>query len=121
VLAHKSIKSNEIAYKCGRLFIRKKARLAKEGGLLLKLRVLQVRRDWIKKERIRYFDKLQVGKFTRKIDKALLKEHITQIYNALTREEAGILLRLRTNHTPLNNNLARIRAEESAACTCGAT
>jgi hypothetical protein len=90
-------------------------------GLLLKSRALQVGRDRIQKERTRRFDKLQPGKFTRKIDKALPKEHMTQIYNALTRDEAGILSRLRTNHTLLNDNLARIRAEESAACTCGAT
>ena len=59
-----------------------------------------------------------MGKFTCKIDKALLNEHITKVYNSLSKEEARILLQLRTNHTLLNSNLARIRAEESANCTC---
>jgi hypothetical protein len=68
---------------------------------------------------VRRFDKLQAGKFTRKIDKALPNEHMTHVYDALNREEAGILSQLRTGHTPLNYNLARIGAEESANCTCG--
>jgi len=85
----------------------------------LKSRALQLSRDWIKAERVRRFDKLQVGKFTCKIDKALPNEHMTKVYNSLSREEAGILSQLRTDHTPLNSNLARIGAEESANCTCG--
>jgi hypothetical protein len=44
---------------------------------------------------------------------------MTKVYNSLSREEAGILSQLRTDHTPLNSNLARIGAEESANCTCG--
>jgi hypothetical protein len=55
------------------------------------------------------------------IDKALPREHMTQVYNILTREEAGILSQLKTKHTPLNNYLARIGVEESTACTCGAS
>jgi hypothetical protein len=85
----------------------------------LKSKALQLSREWIEAERVRRFDKLQVGKFTRKIDKALLNEHMTKVYNSLSREEAGILSQLRTDHTPLNSNLARIGAEESANCTCG--
>ena len=85
----------------------------------MKSRALQLSRDWIKAERVRRFDKLQVGKFTRKIDKALPNEHMTKVYNSLSREEAGILSQLRTDHTPLNSNLARIGAEESANCICG--
>jgi hypothetical protein len=97
----------------------KKARLAEERGPRLKSRALQLSRDWIKAERVRHFDKLQVGKFTCKIDKALPNEHMTKVYNSLSREEAGILSQLRTDHTLLNSNLAYIGAEESANCTCG--
>jgi hypothetical protein len=61
----------------------KKAKLAGEEGLCLKLRVLQIGRDWIKSERVRRFDKLQVGKFTRTMDKALPKEHMLLVYKAL--------------------------------------
>jgi len=43
---------------------------------------------------------------------------MTQVYNTLNREEAGILSQLRTGHTPLNDNLARIRVENSAMCIC---
>jgi hypothetical protein len=45
---------------------------------------------------------------------------MTQVYNSLSKEDAGILSQLRTEHTPLNDNLACIGAEESAACACGA-
>ena len=43
---------------------------------------------------------------------------MTLVYNALHREEAGILSQLRTGHTSLNSSLARIGAEESASCAC---
>ena len=49
----------------------------------MKSRALQIGRDWIKSERVRRFDKLQVGKFTCTIDKGLPKEHMTPVYNAL--------------------------------------
>src|SRR6202035_1286767 len=91
VPAHQGIEGNEIAHKCAQLATRKKAKLTGEGGPMLKSRALQIGRDWIKAERIRYFDKLQVGKFTCTIDKALPREHMTQVYNIFTREEAGIL------------------------------
>ena len=119
VPGHEGIEGNEIAHNCARLATRKRARLAEEGGPRLKSRALQLSRDWIKAERVRRFDKLQVGKFTRKIDKALPNEHMTKVYNSLSREEAGILSQLRTDHTPLNSNLARIGAKESANCICG--
>jgi len=118
VPGHKGIEGNEIAHQCARLATRKEARLAGEEGPQLKSRALQLSREWIKSERIKRFDKLQVGKFTRKIDKALPKEHMTQVYNTLNREEAGILSQLRTGHTPLNDSLARIRVENSAMCIC---
>jgi len=44
---------------------------------------------------------------------------MTKVYNSLIQEEAGILSQLRTDHTLLNSKLARIRAKESANCTCG--
>jgi hypothetical protein len=108
-----------MAHGCAQLATRKKARPTGEGGPALKSKALQLSRDWIKAERVRRFDKLQVGKFTRKIDKALPNEHTTQVYNSLGREEAGNLSQLRTGHTPLNSNLTRIWAEESVNCTCG--
>jgi hypothetical protein len=43
---------------------------------------------------------------------------MTQVYNTLNREEAGILSQLRTGHTPLNDSLARIGVEDSAMCMC---
>jgi ribonuclease HI len=45
VPVHEGIEGNEIAYRCAQLSTRKKARLAEEGGLLLKSRALQVGRD----------------------------------------------------------------------------
>jgi hypothetical protein len=38
----------------------------------------------------------------------------------LSREDAGILSRFRTGHALLNDTLACIGVEESAACICGA-
>ena len=121
VPAHEGIKGNEVAHQCAQKATRKGARLAEEGGLRLKSKALQAGRDWIKVERIKLFDKLQVGKFTRSIDKALPNEHMTQVYNVLSWEEAGILSQLRTDHTPLKGFLRRIGAKESATCECGAT
>jgi hypothetical protein len=37
------------------------------------------------------------------------------VYNSLSQEDAGILSRLRIGHAPLNDTLARIGVEESAA------
>jgi hypothetical protein len=119
VPGHKGIEGNERVHNCTQLATMKRARLAEERGPHLKSRVLQLSRDWIKAERVRRFDKLQVGKFTCKINKALPNEHMTKMYNSLSREEAGILSQLRTDHTPLNSNLACIGAEESANCICG--
>jgi hypothetical protein len=41
---------------------------------------------------------------------------MTQVYNTLNQEEAGILSQLRTGHTLLNDSLARIGVENSAMC-----
>jgi hypothetical protein len=76
----------------------------------LKSRTLQIGKDQIKLERVSRFNKFQVSKITRTMDKALLNEHMTLVYNALYQEEAGILLQLRTGHTPLNDSLACIGA-----------
>jgi hypothetical protein len=61
VLAHEDIVGNEIAHCCARMATSKKAKLAGDEGLCLKSRILQVGRDWIKAERVRRFDKLQVS------------------------------------------------------------
>jgi hypothetical protein len=102
----------------------KKARLAGEEGPCLKSRALQVERDWIKSERVRRFDKLQVGKFTRTMDKALPKEHMLKVYKALRQEEAGILSQLRTGHqltvhvewewSPLNTSYFTVLSGETS-------
>jgi ribonuclease HI len=120
VPAHEGIKGNEIAHQCARRATSKKEIPVENRGPQLKSRALQASREWTKEERIKLFDKLQVGKFTRTMDKALPNEHMTKVYNSLSREDAGILSRLRTGHAPLNDTLARIGVEESAACTCGA-
>jgi len=88
-------------------------------GPRLKSRALQASRERIRDERIKLFGKPQVGKFTGTIDKTLPIDHMIKVYNSLSQEGAGILLQLRTGHTPLNDNLARIGIEQSAACTCG--
>ena len=107
-----------MAHSCAQMATKRKAKLAGDEGPRLKSRALQIGREWIKAEKTRRFDQLQVGKFTRTIDKALPREHMTLVYNALHREEAKILSQLRTGHTPLNDNLARIGAEQSANCVC---
>jgi len=118
VPAHEGIVGNEMAHSCAQMATKRKAKLAGDEGPRLKSRALQIGREWIRAEKTRRFDQLQVGKFTRTIDKALPREHMTLVYNALHREEAKILSQLRTGHTPLNDNLARIGAEQSANCGC---
>jgi hypothetical protein len=54
-----------------------------------------------------------VGKHSKRIDTALPGKHTRELYDRLTRKEAGILAQLRTGMERLNGYLRRINAEES--------
>ena len=58
------------------------------------------------------------GKYTYSIDSALPGKHTLQLYGALTREDAGILVQARTGHTHLRDYLARTHRTDSADCEC---
>jgi ribonuclease HI len=119
VPGHEGLKGNELAHQCAQRATNKEAKPIEDRGPRLKSRALQESREWIQKQTFKLFDKLQVGKFTRSIDKALPNNHMIQVYNTLSYEETKVLAQLRTGHTPLKEHLARIGIEESAACECG--
>ena len=60
-----------------------------------------------------------VGKCIRDLDRALPGPHTKGIYDALSKEDGSIVSRMRTGCIQLNQFLARIRAIESATCSCG--
>ncbi|KAK4068648.1 hypothetical protein Purlil1_13765 [Purpureocillium lilacinum] len=60
-----------------------------------------------------------VGKYSKRIDKALPGRHTRAIYDSLKRKEADVLVQLRTGMIRLNSYLRRIGAAESGLCDCG--
>jgi len=62
----------------------------------------------------------KVGKFLKKIDKALPGKHTKRLYNCLGRMDAAILSQLRTGISRLNSYLHKINVAESNLCECGA-
>ena len=60
-----------------------------------------------------------VGKYSKRIDKALPGKHTRAIYDSLKREESDVLAQLRTGMVRLNSYLRRIGATDSDLCDCG--
>lgn len=60
-----------------------------------------------------------IGKFSKRIDKALPGTHTRALYDRLKRREADILSQLRTGMARVNSYLYRIGAAESDTCECG--
>ena len=60
-----------------------------------------------------------VGKYSKRIDKALPGRHTYILYDGLKRKEAIVLAQLRTGMTRLNSYLSKIGAAESDLCICG--
>jgi hypothetical protein len=60
-----------------------------------------------------------VGKHSKMVDRALPGKHTRQLYDRLTRKEAGVLAQLRTGMARLNGYLHRINVAESDQCVCG--
>lgn len=60
-----------------------------------------------------------VGRYSKRIDKALPGRHTRAIYDSLKRIEADVLVQLRTGMIRLNSYLRRIGAAESGLCDCG--
>ena len=58
------------------------------------------------------------GKYTLRLDKALLGKHTVDLYDALAASQARILVQARTNHTHLREFKARVRAVPSDECNC---
>ena len=61
----------------------------------------------------------RVGKYSKRVDKALPGTHVRDLYNMLNRKEADTLAQLRTGMSRLNAFLHRIGAEDSDMCDCG--
>ncbi|KJZ69133.1 hypothetical protein HIM_11480 [Hirsutella minnesotensis 3608] len=60
-----------------------------------------------------------VGKYSKRIDKALPGKHTRKLYDELTRKESEVLIQLRTGKSRLNSYLCKIGAVESDECICG--
>ncbi|KAJ6436382.1 reverse transcriptase [Purpureocillium lavendulum] len=60
-----------------------------------------------------------VGRYSKRIDKALPGKHTRAIYDSLKREESDVLAQLRTGMVRLNSYLRRIGATDSDLCDCG--
>ena len=60
-----------------------------------------------------------VGKYSKRIDKALPGSHTRALYDSLNRKESDVLAQLRTGMVRLNSYLLKIGAAESDLCDCG--
>ena len=60
-----------------------------------------------------------VGRFSRTLDQALPGAHTKTLYDNLRRNEAAVLIQLRTGMSRLNGYLHIIKAADSDLCQCG--
>jgi hypothetical protein len=60
-----------------------------------------------------------VGKHSKRVDKALPGKHTRQLYDNLSWKEATVLAQLRTGMARLNGYLYRIKAPPTDQCPCG--
>ncbi|KAF5137915.1 hypothetical protein E5D57_001694 [Metarhizium anisopliae] len=60
-----------------------------------------------------------IGRFSKRVDRALPGPHTRSLYDGLKRKEADVLAQLRTGKARLNSYLQRIGAAESKVCDCG--
>lgn len=60
------------------------------------------------------------GAYTWNLDGALPGTHTINLYNALSAQEAAILVQCRTNHSHLHANLYRMKVADTPKCECGA-
>jgi ribonuclease HI len=76
-------------------------------------------KDIIEKLRIQTFNQSSWGTFTRQLDGALPQRHAIRLYQDLSREDAQILVQLRSGHSRLASNLFRMNIVDSNQCDCG--
>lgn len=67
-------------------------------------------------ERRRQFDARRGGRYTKQVDQALPGIHTRKVYDNLNRDEAQILVQLRTGENRLNKALHGIKAVDSDSC-----
>jgi ribonuclease HI len=60
-----------------------------------------------------------VGKYSKRIDRALPGKHTRQLYDRLSWKEASVLAQLRTGMARLNMYLHRIKVTSTDQCECG--
>ncbi|KAK4065820.1 hypothetical protein Purlil1_14013 [Purpureocillium lilacinum] len=60
-----------------------------------------------------------VGRYSKRLDKALPGTHTRLLYDSLKRSESNVLAQLRTGMMRLNSYLSKIGAVESSLCECG--
>ena len=61
----------------------------------------------------------EIGKHSRRVDKALPGKHTRKLYDAMTAAQARVLAQLRTGKIRLNSYLHKIGAAASGGCLCG--
>ena len=120
VPAHEGVPGNELAHKFAQKSTAKGNELDGKPTPRLKSQALMEGRTKILKARDRLFKRTFTSRFTRTIDKALPRQHIAKVYSTLSRQDAIILVQLRTGYLGLNSYMARIHRAGSARCQCGA-
>lgn len=104
-------------------FAKEKAKAATRQGAIPQMQLPKMRSTTLRIARAKQ-DAVKslpenVGKHSKKVDIALPGKHTRQLYDRLTRKEAGVLAHLRTGMARLNGHLYRINVVESDQCTCG--
>uniref|UniRef100_A0A093ULR6 Retrovirus-related Pol polyprotein from type-1 retrotransposable element R1 n=1 Tax=Talaromyces marneffei PM1 TaxID=1077442 RepID=A0A093ULR6_TALMA len=77
----------------------------------IRLALAAIQQEWTLPE--------HVGKYSKKVDIALLGKHTRSLYDSLNWKEAKILAQLRTGMTRLNSYLNQIGIADSGLCACG--
>ena len=63
----------------------------------------------------------QTGRFAKELDKALPSRHTRKLYDRLSRDQAALLVQVRSGYCRLNSYLHKIAKAESSDCECGTT
>jgi ribonuclease HI len=121
VSAHAGIKGNEAAHQQAIAATRVDCLPSRPDWSLERLISAAIRCSEVKINdcRTQEFLRSPWGKFTRQIDGALPQRHTIRLYQDLPREDAQILVQLRSGHSRLAANLFHMNLTDSDQCDCG--
>jgi hypothetical protein len=92
------VHGNELAHKYAQKSTTRGNEVVEEPAPRLKSQALSAGKTRILKERERVFNRTLTGMFTRTIDRALPQQHMAKVYDTLSRQDAVILVQLRTGN-----------------------